>query len=82
MPSITGILAECAAGFEFRLLTERSRFIHVAAVRYPRHIYSSRGIVDYVDNTVITNPDSPTVFITVKLSASWRSRVIGEFTYL
>jgi len=58
-----------------------SQSIHVAAVRDPRHVDSFRGIVDGVDNPVITNPDSPTVFIAVKLFASRRSRVIGEATY-
>ena len=59
----------------------QSSFVHVAAVRDPRHIDSSRGIVDGIDDPVIANPDSPTVFIAVKLFASRRSRVIGEFTY-
>jgi hypothetical protein len=32
-------------------------------VRDPRYIDSSRGIVYGIDNPVIANPDSPTVFI-------------------
>jgi hypothetical protein len=61
---------------------ERARsFVYVAAVRDPRYIDSSRGIVYGIDNPVIANPDSPTVFIAVKLFATRRfadySRVRG-----
>jgi len=59
----------------------QSSFIHLSPVCNARHVDSSRGIVDCIDDPVVTNPDSPTVFIAVKLLASRRSRVIGEFTY-
>lgn len=49
-------------------------------MRDPRHIDSFRGIVDGIDNPVIANPDSPAVFIAVKLFATRRSRIIREFT--